>query len=71
MIAEGAIAVVVLGALITSVEVRLRNKVGKDRFEDLKGQTERIERMVYQLVQERGITPAIDPPPEIKGGGIR
>jgi len=49
-----------------SLEVRLRSKVNASRFGDLKGQVERIETHIYQLLTAQRMEPWADPPDEIK-----
>lgn len=49
----GAIAIAYAGAL----EVRIRNLVNKDRFQDLKDQTERIEKKVDAILIHNNLDP--------------
>lgn len=51
---------------IGSVEWRLRNKVGKDRFADLQAQTTRVESHLWDIMKAQGVTPTVEPPEEIK-----
>ena len=64
---EKAIGIFSLPALwIASIEVRLKNKVSKDRFTDLKEQNDRLESHLWDLMQAQHVTPTIAVPEEIK-----
>lgn len=51
---------------IGSVEWRLRNKVGKDRFKDLQAQTNRIESHIWDMMKAQGVEASVNVPDEIK-----
>ena len=50
-------------------EVRVRGKVGKDRFNDLKIQTDRVESHLWDLMKAQKIKPSMDVPDSIKNNG--
>ena len=56
-------------AWLSSFEWRLRNKIGKDRFNDLKAQMDRTESHLWDLMKAQNITPSIDVPEDIKNNG--
>lgn len=66
------IAAVVMPPLVGWIglfELRLRNRVSKDRFNDLKAQTDRVESHLWDLMKDRGITPSMDVPENLKNNG--
>ena len=59
MLGEIGVGAVVLG-WIGSLELRIKNHVGKERFQDLKEQTQRIETKVDTLLIHNGLDPKDD-----------
>lgn len=56
-------------AWMGSLEWRLRSKISKDRFEDLKTQTDRVESHLWDIMQASKIKPSMDVPEKIKNNG--
>ena len=53
------------GLWITSIELRLRGKVGKGRFNDLKTQMDRQESHLWDIMKAQGIKPSRDLPERV------
>ena len=51
---------------MASIELRLRNKVSNDRFDDLKNQNDRLESHLWNIMKAQHIEPTVDIPEEIK-----
>jgi len=60
----------IMGLWVGSEELRLRNKVSKDHFNDVivgfREQNTRLESHIWDIMQAQNIKPSIEPPDEIK-----
>ena len=54
-----------------SIEVRLRNKIGREEFNLVVDQGKLIQTWLWDIMKAQKITPSIDPPDEIKNGNNR
>ena len=52
-------------AIISSFEIRLRGKVGRDEFNILKDQSNRNESHLWDIMKALNVKPTIEPPGEI------
>ena len=57
---------VVLLAWVGSFEWRLRNKVGRNEFNHVVAQNNRLESHIWDIMKAQNITPTIEVPEEIK-----
>ena len=64
---EKIIGVAMLPAFwLGSIEVRLRNKVGRDEFNLVVAQGKLTQTWLWDIMKAQNITPSIEPPDEIK-----